>query len=154
MAKFRKDGGRALPGLSTSSLPDIVFMLLFFFMTATSMKEVTYKVNINLPNATQLTKLEKKSLVKYVYIGQPKKEWVKYVGTESCIQLDDEFVKDADKVQTYIIDKRAAMNEDDQGQMVVSMKVDKDTKMGIVTDVKQSLRNANALKINYTALGK
>ncbi|MCQ2198601.1 MAG: biopolymer transporter ExbD [Paludibacteraceae bacterium] len=154
MAKFRKEGGRKMQAISTASLPDIVFMLLFFFMTTTSMKETTYKVNIGLPSATQLTKLEKKSLVKYVYIGSPKREFVKSFGTESRVQLDEAFANDPKEVQEYIIKERSAMKECDQGFMVVAMKVDKDTKMGIVTDVKQALRRANALKLNYTALGK
>lgn len=154
MAKFRKEGGRKMQAISTASLPDIVFMLLFFFMTTTSMKETTYKVNIGLPTATQLVKLEKKSLVKYVYIGSPKREFVKAFGTESRVQLDEAFANDPKKdVQDYIVKERSAMKESDQGFMVVAMKVDKDTKMGIVTDVKQALRRANALKLNYTALG-
>ena len=66
MAKFRKKGGRKVSGLSTASLPDIVFMLLFFFMSVTSMKETDYKVKIKLPAATEVKKLEKKSLVSYI----------------------------------------------------------------------------------------
>lgn len=71
MAKFRKEGGHKLKAISTSSLPDIVFMLLFFFMSTTHMKETSAKVKIELPKATELTKMEKKSLVKYIYIGTP-----------------------------------------------------------------------------------
>lgn len=151
MAKFRKDGGKKLPAVSTASLPDIIFMLLFFFMTTTSMKEVTLMVDQKVPQATELQKLEKKSLVKYIYIGTPKKEYKKAFGVESRIQLDDAFARNPEEVQSYIATKRAAMKEDDQAFMIVSLKVDKDTKMGIVTDVKQALRNAYALKINYTA---
>ncbi|MBP5422886.1 MAG: biopolymer transporter ExbD [Paludibacteraceae bacterium] len=152
MAKFRKDGGKKLPAISTSSLPDIIFMLLFFFMTTTSMKEVTLMVDQKMPEATELQKLEKKSLVKYVYIGTPKKEQQKAYGQESRIQLDDQFANNPNEVEKYIATKRAAMKEEDQPFMIVSLKVDKDTKMGIVTDVKQALRNAYALKINYTAM--
>ncbi len=151
MATFRKKGGKRLPAISTASLPDIIFMLLFFFMTTTSMKEVTLMVDQKVPQATELQKLEKKSLVKYIYIGTPKREYKKAYGVESRIQLDDAFANDPSEVQTYIAAKRAAMKEEDQAFMIVSLKVDKDTKMGIVTDVKQALRNAYALKINYTA---
>ena len=72
MSKFRKDDGKELPPISTASLPDIVFMLLFFFMVSTTMREVTVNVKQTLPEATELSKLEKKSLVSYIYIGEPK----------------------------------------------------------------------------------
>ena len=151
MAKFRKEGGKKLPAISTSSLPDIIFMLLFFFMTTTSMKEVTLMVDQKMPEATELQKLEKKSLVRYIYIGTPKREHQKNFGVESRIQLDDAFANSIGEVQNYIAEKRAAMKEEDQPYMIVSLKVDKDTRMGVVTDVKQALRKAYALKINYTA---
>lgn len=151
MAKFRKDGGKKLPAISTASLPDIIFMLLFFFMTTTSMKEVTLMVDQKVPQATELAKLEKKSLVRYIYIGTPKKQYQKSFGFESRIQLDDAFANNPDEVQSYIATKRAAMKEDEQNLMIVSLKVDQETKMGIVTDVKQALRNAYAVRINYTA---
>lgn len=150
MAKFRKKGGHKLKAISTASLPDIVFMLLFFFMSTTHMKETTYKVEIKLPHATQLTKLEKKSLVRYVYIGTPNKENRKF-GTDSRIQLDDEIVANPDRVMTYIATQNAAMKEEEKGQMIVSIKADEHCQMGIVSDVKQALRKANALRVNYTA---
>lgn len=108
-------------------------------------------VDLKLPEATELQKLEKKSLAKYIYIGVPKAELRKTNGTEARVQLDDAFAKRVEEVGEYIAVKRQAMNENDQNQMIVSLKVDKDTKMGIVTDVKQVLRKAYALKIYYTA---
>lgn len=151
MAKFRKEGGKKLPAISTASLPDIIFMLLFFFMTTTTMKENTMMVDVKLPEATQLTKLEKKSLAKYIYIGVPKRELQKQNGTEARIQLDDAFAKRPQEVGSYIASKREAMPEADQSAMIVSLKVDQDTKMGIVSDVKQELRKVSARKIYYTA---
>lgn len=151
MAKFRKEGGKRLPAISTASLPDIIFMLLFFFMTTTTMKENTMMVDVKLPEATELTKLEKKSLAKYIYIGVPKRELQKQNGTEARVQLDDAFAKNASDVGSYISTKREAMPELDQPMMIVSLKVDKDTKMGVVTDVKQELRKVYARKIYYTA---
>lgn len=139
-----------MPALNTSSLPDIIFMLLFFFMSVTSMKEVTYKVQIQNPQATELTKLEKKSLVRYIYVGQPTREFQKQFGTETRIQLDDAFA-DKNEIADYIINERSAMNESDQGKMTVSIKADKDTKMGVIADIKQELRKAYALKISYAA---
>lgn len=139
-----------MPALNTSSLPDIIFMLLFFFMTVTSMKEVTYKVQINNPQATELTKLEKKSLVRYVYVGTPTRDLVAQYGTSTRIQLDDAFAE-VDKIEEYIVNERSAMKESDQGMMTVSIKADKDTKMGIIADIKQALRRAYALKISYAS---
>ena len=151
MAKIRRDEKREMPALNTSSLPDIIFMLLFFFMTVTSMKEVTYKVRIQNPEATELTKLEKKSLVKYIYVGTPTDEYRKKYGSETRIQLDDAFA-DVSEIENYIINERSSMPESDQGFMTVSIKADKETRMGIIADIKQALRRASALKISYSAV--
>ena len=58
MSKFKKKKGGDLPAVNTASLPDIVFMLLFFFMVATVMRENTLKIENKLPNADQVEKLE------------------------------------------------------------------------------------------------
>ena len=150
MAKIRRNEKREMPALNTSSLPDIIFMLLFFFMSVTSMKEVTYKVQIQNPSATELTKLEKKSLVRYIYVGTPTKEFKKKFGSETRIQLDDAFA-DKSEIADYIINERSAMNESEQGLMTVSIKADKETRMGVIADIKQELRKAYALKISYAA---
>ncbi|MFI3297262.1 MAG: biopolymer transporter ExbD [bacterium] len=150
MAKIRKEGKKSVPAVSTASLPDIIFMLLFFFMVSTSMKEVTYKVDIRVPEATQLQSLDKKSLIRYIYIGEPTREYQKSYGKETRIQLDDAFAE-VNEIQMFIENERAAMKEEEQGLLTVSIKADKETKMGIVTDVKQALRRAQALKISYAA---
>jgi biopolymer transport protein ExbD len=150
MSKFRKDSKKETPAVSTASLPDIVFMLLFFFMVTTTMREVSLKVKITLPQATELTKLEKKSLVSYIYIGTPIKQYQKVFGTEPRIQLNDVFAKTSD-IQSFIIAEREARDEAEIPFMVTSLKVDEYAKMGIVTDVKQELRKAAALHINYSS---
>jgi biopolymer transport protein ExbD len=142
-----------MPALNTSSLPDIIFMLLFFFMTVTSMKEVTYKVQINNPQATELTKLEKKSLVRYIYVGSPTRDLQKQYGAETRIQLDDAFAE-VSEIEEYIVNERSAMREEEQGKMTVSIKADKDTRMGIIGDIKQALRRSYALKISYAATNR
>ncbi len=153
MAKIRQSEPRETPEMNTCSMPDIVFMFLFFFMMVTTMKEVTYKVVIHQPQATELTKLENKSLVRYVYIGKPTKEWQKTFGSETRIQLGDAFA-DVSQLEDFIVTERSSMKEEDQSMMTVSIKADKDTRMGIVTDVKQALRRAYALRINYAAVQK
>lgn len=153
MSKFRKSNNKELPPISTSSLPDIVFMLLFFFMASTTMREVTLKVKITVPEATELSKLEKKSLVSYIYIGEPHKQYQAKFGTEPRIQLNDQFAK-VDDIGDYIEAERAARDEAEVPSMVTSLKVDENCTMGIVTDVKQELRKMSALAINYSSRKK
>ena len=150
MGKFNKTGKREMPALNTSSLPDLIFTLLFFFMIVTTMREVTLKVEFKIPQATELEKLEKKSLVTFVYVGKPMREFRQKMGSESRIQLNDAFAE-VSEIQDYIIAERSSMKESDQAMMTVSLKIDKDTKMGIVTDIKNALRQAYALKINYSS---
>ncbi len=147
MSKFKKDNNKGTPAVSTASLPDIVFMLLFFFMVTTVMREVDLKIKLDQPEATEIDKLEDKALVDYIYIGEPMNSDL--YGTVPKIQLDDDFATIED-VQDYIIARRADRPEQLQGKITVSLKVDKETKMGIVTEVKQKLRKVQALKINYS----
>ena len=150
MGKFNKGGKKGMPELNTSSLPDLIFTMLILFMIVTTMREVTMKVQFRAPQATELEKLEKKSLVTFIYMGKPTQELQAKMGQETRIQLNDRFA-DVSEVQDYIYQERENMKEEDQPFMQVSLKVDKDTKMGIVTDVKQALRQAYALNINYSA---
>lgn len=150
MAVIRKAEKKEAPALSTSSLPDIIFMLLFFFMAVTTMKEVTYKVKVSPPSATELQKMENKSLVRYIYVGEPMKDYREQYGSATRIQLNDVFA-DIPEIESFITMERSSMKEEDQNVMTVSIKADKDTKMGIITDIKQALRRAYALKINYQA---
>jgi len=149
MSKFKKKGDKPQPAISTASLPDIVFMLLFFFMVSTSMRDSTQMVKISVPKATEIKKLEKKSLVSYILVGPPMKKYQKLFGTEPRIQLNDQFATVSD-IQQFISSEREAKKENERPFMTTSLKVDKDTKMGIVTDIKQALRKASALKINYS----
>lgn len=149
MSKFSRKGKGKKPAISTASLPDIVFMLLFFFMVTTVMREVDLKVKMHMPEATQIKKLEKKSLVSYIYIGEPRTKYQKFFGTEPRIQLNDKFANVSD-IRQFIESERAARDEAEAPLLTTSLKVDEETKMGIVTDVKQELREVQALKINYS----
>ncbi len=142
-----------MPELNTSSLPDLVFAFLFFIMMVTSMREVTLKVVFQAPQATELQKLEKKSLVTFIYVGKPTQELRAKMGTETRLQLNDQ-IADVDEIQDYIAQEKSSMKEEDQPFMTVSIKADKETKMGVITDVKQALREAYALKISYSARQK
>jgi biopolymer transport protein ExbD len=153
MAKFRKKKSGGQQAINTASLPDIVFMLLFFFMVSTTMKEVSLKVRIKAPEATELVKLEKKSLVTYIYVGVPTQQYQSLYGTEPRIQLNDQFAT-VDDIQSYIAQERESMKESDRPKMFTSIKADFDCPMGVITDIKQALRKAQALKINYSARQK
>jgi len=153
MGKFSKSGGREMPELNTSSLPDLVFATLFFFMMVTTMREVTLKVEFRSPNATELQKLEKKTLVTFIYVGKPKAELIEKMGSEPRIQLNDQ-IANISEVGAYIGQEKASMKEEDQPFMTTSIKADYETPMGIVTDLKQALREAYALKISYSAKPK
>ncbi|BDW92825.1 MULTISPECIES: biopolymer transporter ExbD [Flavobacteriaceae] len=149
MAKFTKKKDGDLPAVSTASLPDIVFMLLFFFMTVTTMKDSSLMVANTLPNASEIKKLEKKDRVIYIYVGTPTQEYQKVFGTEPKIQLNDKFAN-VDEVGSFILAERAKKPQELQNVLTTALKVDKEANMGLITDIKQQLREVNALKVNYT----
>jgi biopolymer transport protein ExbD len=151
MAVMKKKGGKELPAISTASLPDVIFMILFFFMVSTTMREEEVLVKYQLPNATEVQKLEKKNLVSYINIGVPVTHMQARYGTAPQIQLNDSY-KTAKDIGDFIAAEREQMDEADRIYMTVSIKADRYTKMGIITDVKQELRRANALKISYASL--
>ena len=150
MAKFIKKDKGETPGISTASLPDIVFMILMFFMVSTSMRETDRKVIVSMPQASEIAKLERKDLASYIYIGRPTNQYQSQYGTESRIQLNDSF-RTIDDIRDFIASERENLSEADRPLMTVSIKADKDTRMGIITDVKQELRRCSALKIMYGA---
>lgn len=149
MGKFNKKKSGDLPAISTASLPDIVFMLLFFFMVATVMRENTLKIKNTLPSADQVEKLDKKDLIMYIYVGQPQERYQGQYGKESRIQLNDKFA-DLNDIPAFIRSERDSKREELRDYLTTALKVDKDANMGIVSDIKEELRKENALKINYT----
>ena len=150
MAVLKKKGNKSLPAISTASLPDVIFMILFFFMVSTTMRDQELLVRYRLPEATEVQKLEKKSLVSYIHIGQPTPVMQAKFGTAPRIQLNDSYRTTRD-ILDFVAGERDKLNEADRAQMTICLKADGGTKMGIVTDVKQELRRANALKISYAA---
>jgi biopolymer transport protein ExbD len=147
--RFKKEGSSKSQKINTASLPDIIFMLLFFFMVTTTMRETTLFVRNTLPSATEIQKLERKSLVSFIYIGPPLQSNI--FGTEPRIQLNDAFAS-VTEIASFVEAERLARPEAERPLMIYSMKIDRDTKMGIVTDVKQELRKVNALNINYSTV--
>ena len=148
MSRFKKKKGGGTPAISTASLPDIVFMLLFFFMVTTVMRETTLMVENILPKASEIKKIEDKSLCSYIYVGAPVNGMKSKFGTEPRIQLNDSFKLAAD-IQEFVATKRESTAEEKRPQLVTCIKADVDAKMGLITDIKQELRKSQAFKINY-----
>ena len=149
MSKFKRKSKGGSPGISTASLPDIVFMLLFFFMVATTMRETTLMIQNDLPFADQVEKLQKKDLVMYIYAGKPSARYQSQFGTEARIQLNDKFA-DIGDIKQFILQEKESKREELQNKLTTSLKVDQETNMGLVSDIKYELRKAEAYRINYT----
>ncbi|MCY4253208.1 MAG: biopolymer transporter ExbD [Flavobacteriaceae bacterium] len=149
MSKFVKKKSGDLPAISTASLPDIVFMLLFFFMVATVMRDSTLMVSNVLPKADQVQKLDKKDRIMYIYAGKPSIRYRETFGNQARIQLNDKFA-DVEDVGPFVLAERASKRQELQNVLTTALKVDGETKMGLITDIKQELRKVSALKINYT----
>lgn len=148
MAKFKKKTN-VKQDIPTSSMPDVVFMLLFFFMVTTEMREQTINVLQRIPDATQLRKLQRKSLVSNLYIGAPRAE--EQFGTEPKIQADDVFIE-PDEIIRWVNQQKDKLAENERDAITIALKVDKEAKRGILADVEQELRKGNARKILYNTI--
>lgn len=148
MSKFRKKK-KGMPAVNTASLPDIVFMLLFFFMVTTTMRETNLVIeNPRLPSATEIKKLEDKSLVSTIYVGKSK-DLIRDGSGFNKIQLNDK-ISTADQVPAFILSKREKIAEQLIPLMTTSIKADKESNVGTIIDIRLKLRDVNALKINYS----
>ncbi|MEK7253573.1 MAG: biopolymer transporter ExbD [Bacteroidota bacterium] len=139
-----------MPAISTASLPDIVFILLFFFMVITKFRETDLKVKVVVPQATELEKLEQKTLVHTIYIGRPQDRYKAIYGTAPRIQLDDAFRNIVD-IPLFVENHKATLQPGMRARVTSSLRVDGDITMGIVQDVKTQLRKIGQLKINYAS---
>ena len=152
MSRFRQKEKREVPGLNLAAMPDLIFTVLFFFMIVTHMREVKPMVRFDIPQGTEVEKARKAGMV-YLFIGKLVNERGEVVGDESRIQLNDHYVT-LDEIGAAIEQERSLMSEENRQQMVVSIRADRSTEMGLINDVKQELRKAGALNINYSATGK
>ena len=147
MSKFKKKVNTKQE-IPTSSMPDVVFMLLFFFMVTTKMRETNIMVDQKMPQATQLRTLAKKSLISYLYIGTPKK--ADQFGKEAKIQANDVFIEPKGVIQ-WVNSEKAKLDEVDRDAITISLKADVESKRGLIADVETELRKANARKLLYSA---
>jgi biopolymer transport protein ExbD len=150
MSKFKKKT-KAETNIPTSALPDIIFMLLFFFMVTTVLREQTILVEQKIPQATQLQKIQKKTLISYLYIGKPKNPSL--YGSEPRIQANDVLINTTDIV-LWVNQQKDNLSEAERDQIWISLKADRDVKMGPISDIQFELREADARKLMYASVGK
>ncbi len=150
MARFKQKNDKSTPGLNMGSMSDIIFMLLFFFMVITTMRESSLFVKITPPKGTEVTKLEKKSLVSYINIGVPMDAYTAKYGTEPRLQLNDQ-IADVIDIRQFVEEEKNQRTEEESKLLTFAIKADGKVKMGMISDVKQELRAASALKIFYNA---
>tara|TARA_R100001143_G_C3361275_1_gene136326 strand:+ start:40377 stop:40823 length:447 start_codon:yes stop_codon:yes gene_type:complete len=143
MSKFKKKQANTKQSVPTSAMPDVVFMLLIFFMVTTVLREVELQVQIDYASAENIEKIEQKRRVSYVYIG-PERLGGGRLG-ETKVQIDDALVDDINAIRNIMYDKLL-----EQPRLIVSLRVDSDSEFGIITDVQQELRHASTLQINYS----
>ena len=153
MSRFQKKRGKSQPAISTASLPDIVFILLFFFMVITKLRETDLMVKVSVPQATELEKLEQKSLVHQIYIGRPIPRYTPIYGTAPRIQLNDKFGTVED-LAIFVENHKQTVQPGLRKRVTTSLRVDGEITMGIVQDVKTQLRKIGQLKLNYAARKK
>ncbi|MBO4307010.1 MAG: biopolymer transporter ExbD [Bacteroidales bacterium] len=150
MARFKQKNDKGTPGLNMGSMSDIIFMLLFFFMVITTMRESTLFIKINPPRGSEVTKLEKKNLVSYINIGVPMDNYAAKYGTEPRIQLNDQ-IADVSDIRQFVELEKNARSDQDKLLLTFAIKADGKVKMGLISDIKQELRASSALKIFYNA---
>jgi biopolymer transport protein ExbD len=141
---FKKKAAKTDQGIPTASLPDIIFMLLIFFMVATVLREQEIQVRTILPQAEAIEKIEQKRLVSFIYIG-PRRLPDNRFG-ETMIQIDDALITEVFDIRTIMYNKLL-----EEPRLIVSLRVDQDSEMGVLTDVQQELRQAGTYRINYSS---
>ena len=133
---FRRSS-HEMPGLNLSSMPDLIFTVLFFFMIVTHMRDDEVKLRYEVPAGTEVQKLEQKSSVINVYVGEGK------------IQVNGQLT-DLSHLSDRINAERKQMGAGNAERLTVSLKADKKTPMGLIADVKEALQRSFALRINYS----
>lgn len=133
-----------------AAMPDLIFTVLFFFMIVTHMRQVDPKVRYEVPQGTEVVKDVNKAGLVYILIGKPVDAQGHVLSDETRIQMGNRYVT-IDEIGRLVDEERAKMADDERQQLTVSIRADRDTPMGIINDVKQALRGAGALNINYSA---
>ena len=151
MKLFKTKYSNREASISTAALPDIIFMLLFFFMVTTVLRKSDENLKYKIPTAEQLKQIEEKTLISQISIGMPK-ESGKF-GSEPRIEADGKLIEIKDIIP-FIMKEKDELPTYNRDQIIILLKADEDVPMGIVTDVKQELRKANARRIVFAAAWK
>lgn len=151
MGLIGKKKKKGTPEVSTASLPDIIFTLLFFFMVSAKVKDATLKVNHDMPSALDTKKLTTEDKIATIHIGKPSKKYEKVYGTNPVIQLDDQVITDVREIQPWVLTKKQAVPYALRPKFLVNIKADGKVPYSVINDVKTELRKADVLKINYDA---
>lgn len=149
MKRFRNPRRKEAPSITTQSLTDIVFMLLFFLMVTTHLRDSSSKLSIQKPHSDEQVKTIKRSLTITIYIGKPQQQYSQQFGKDYCIQLNDHVAQISD-IANFIEQERKKRNPNDIPYLTISLRIDRNAPMGIVNDVKKELQKVNALRINYS----
>ena len=144
--QIRRKKHRSVPGLNMASMPDLIFTVLFFFMIVTHMRNETVKVNLQVPQGTEVTKSSNKFSTINIYIGR------NHYG-DTQIQVNDRMCS-LEQVGALVQDFKANLSEESLENLIVNLRADRNTDMGIVNDIKKELRNVGALTIRYSAAEK
>ena len=122
--------------ISTSSLPDIIFMLLIFFMVTTVMREFE-GLDVVLPRAEKIEKLESKRHTVHIWMTK-----------DGLISVNDKIVS------VNNLGDVMYMKLTNDPRITVSLKSDDESRMELLTEIHTQLRKAQALKLNYSSLTK
>lgn len=141
--QIRRKKHRSVPGLNMASMPDLIFTVLFFFMIVTHMRNETVKVKLQVPQGTEVTKSSNKFSTINIYIGRNN-----YGDTQ--IQVNDRMCS-LGQVGALVQNLKANLSEESQDNLIINLRADRNTDMGIVNDLKKELRDVGALTIRYSA---
>lgn len=142
-AHFKKKSAGTKQEIPTASMPDIIFMLLIFFMVTTVLRETELLVNVSIPQAEAVEKIDQKRLIQYVYVG-PERLEEGGLG-EAAVQVNDAIVRELPNVRQLMYQRLR-----EEPRTIVSLRVDRDVETGLLYDVQQELREAEALRVNYS----
>lgn len=144
---FRKKSKKQTE-ISTAALPDIVFLLLFFFMVSATIRPPEELLKTKLPQAESINKIDRQELICEINIGTPKS---REMGTEPRITVENRFIN-MEEVSSWLITQRETLPEALKDQMIVLLRADESVQMGMISDVQEELKKVNARKILYRTL--
>ena len=142
-AHFKKKSAQTKQEIPTASMPDIIFILLVFFMVVTVMRTTDMLVLLRIPQAEAVEKIDQKRLIQYVYVGPEVLDNGEY--GDAAVQVDDAIVRNLPQLRQLMFQRLRV-----EPRTIISMRVDNEVETGVLYDVQQEFREAEALRINYS----